>query len=163
MRRAGVRAMGLQPRRGAGVSGDGSVAVAVAVQTDADAAGRRVRERAVAHGACVLTLLEAAAGHYAAAGQVPPAPPARGEGTLRASVGPLPLPVHVLHSGRPAPSRPSLLSLRDGRIGPGPDGPHGDPDARGTRAAAEYAARSKAAHEQARARAARGGPGRGCV
>jgi hypothetical protein len=71
MRRARGCHGGVQPRRAAGVSGDGGGAVAV--QTDADAAAMRVAERGVAHGPCVLTLLEAAAGHYTVAGQVPPA------------------------------------------------------------------------------------------
>ena len=40
------------------------------VQCEEDAAALRTLERRVDHAKCLLTLLEAAAGHFAAAGQV---------------------------------------------------------------------------------------------
>jgi hypothetical protein len=47
------------------------------VQCDEDAAALRVAERGVDHSRCLLAILEAAAGHFAAAGQVTNAPTVR--------------------------------------------------------------------------------------
>lgn len=58
-----------QPKRAAAGSLETG---AVLVQCEEDAAALRMLERRVDHAKCLLTLLEAAAGHYAAAGQVTP-------------------------------------------------------------------------------------------